>query len=128
MAMTGQPLIVIADSNPALLAMISQELSKRGFEVVTVSDGQRALDTIRQQRPAAAVLEWVMPTLQGPRVCAKLKADEETAEIPIVLLTARAAEADIASGFGEGADDYLTKPFSIDELDEMLWRLISEKG
>ena len=122
--MAGQPLIVIADSNRELLAMMYQELSKRGFEVVTVSDGQQALDTIRDRRPAVAVLEWVMPTLQGPRVCAELKAGRETADIPVVLLTARAAEQDIASGFGEGADDYLTKPFSIDELDEMLWRLI----
>jgi DNA-binding response OmpR family regulator len=125
--MTGQPLIVIADANPELLAMMSQELSRRGFEVVTVTDGQRALDTIRERLPAAAVLEWVMPTLQGPRVCAQLKSVEETADIPVVLLTARAAEADIASGFDEGADDYLTKPFAIDELNEMLWRLISER-
>ena len=90
---------------------------------MTARDGQQALDMIRASRPAAAVMDWVMPVLQGPSVCARLKADPETSEIPVILLTDRAAEEDIAAGFEKGVDEYLTKPFAIEELDELLRRL-----
>jgi DNA-binding response OmpR family regulator len=96
--------------------------------VLTAADGQLALQTIRTRRPAAAVLDWVMPVLQGPAACAQLKADPETSGIPLILLTDRAAEEDIAVAFEEGADEYLTKPFAIDELDEMLRRLIAARS
>jgi DNA-binding response OmpR family regulator len=120
-------LIVVADSNPDVRDLISRELSKRGYEVATAADGRQALEAIRARRPAAAVLDWILPGLQGPRACAQLKLDPETADIPVILLTARAAEEDVAAGFEEGADDYLTKPFAIDELDEMLRRLIASR-
>jgi CheY-like chemotaxis protein len=124
----ARTLIVVADSSPDLLEKVSRALSGRGYEVAAVADGQQALETIRARRPAAAVLDWLMPVLQGPLVCARLKADPETADIPVVMVTARSAEEDIAAAFEEGADDYLTKPFGIDELDEMLRRLIGEGG
>jgi two-component system, OmpR family, phosphate regulon response regulator PhoB len=120
-------LVVLAGSNPDLLEQVSTQLSKRGYEVASAADGQQALETIRARRPAAAVLDWVMPVLQGPKVCALLKADPATADIPVVLLTARATEQDIAAGFEEGVDDYLTKPFAVEELDEVLRRLIGKK-
>jgi CheY-like chemotaxis protein len=123
----AKTLIVIADSNSESLKLVSRELSKLGYDVATAADGQKALETVRARRPAAVVLDWVMPVLQGPRVCAALKADPQTADIPVILLTARAAEEDIAAGFEEGADDYLTRPFAIDELDEMLRRLIAKE-
>jgi DNA-binding response OmpR family regulator len=119
----GKP-VVIAGGSAELLEQISSDLSHRGYEAVTAADGQQALELIREQRPLAAVLDWVMPVLQGPKVCALLKADPQTAKIPVILLTARASEDDIAAAFAEGADDYLTKPFAIDELDEMLRRLL----
>jgi CheY-like chemotaxis protein len=120
-------LVVVAGSNPDLLEQVSTQLSKRGYEVASAVDGQQALETIRARRPAAAVLDWVMPVLQGPKVCALLKADPATADIPVVLLTARATEQDIAAGFEEGVDDYLTKPFAVEELDDVLRRLIGKK-
>jgi DNA-binding response OmpR family regulator len=120
-------LIVVAEGNAVVRELISRGLSERGYEVATASDGRAALEAIRARRPAAAVLDWILPGLQGPRACARLKADPETADIPVVLLTARADEEDIAAGFEEGADDYLTKPFAIDELDEMLRRLIASR-
>jgi CheY-like chemotaxis protein len=120
-------LIVVAGGSTDLRELLSAELPQRGYEVVAVGDGRQALDTIRERRPAAAVLDWVMPVLQGPRVCSLLKADPETAGIAVVLLTARASEKDIASAFAEGADDYLTKPFAVDELDEILQRLIGRE-
>jgi two-component system, OmpR family, response regulator MtrA len=118
----GTP-IIIADGDPDILELVSQELSTRGYEVATAADGLQALEAVRTLRPAAAVLDWVMPMLQGPSACVRLKADPETADIPVVLLTARAAEEDIETAFRVGADDYLTKPFAIDELDDVLRRL-----
>jgi DNA-binding response OmpR family regulator len=123
----AETLIVVAESDPRVLDQISRGLSERGYEVATAVDGRRALEAIRARRPAAAVLGWILPGLQGPRACAQLKSDPETAEIPVVLLTARAAEEDVAAAFEEGADDYLTKPFAIDELDEILRRLIASR-
>jgi len=117
-------LIVVAEDNLDLLNLISSRLTKRGYEVATAADGWTALEVIRARRPAAAVLDWVMPVVQGNEVCAELKADPATAGIPVVLLTARASEKDVARGFEGGADEYLTKPFDIEELEGMLRRLI----
>jgi DNA-binding response OmpR family regulator len=122
----GQSVVVVAAASPELLELVAGELAQRGYEAITAADGRAALDTIRERRPAAAVLDWVMPVMQGPRVCRLLKDDPATAAIPVVLLTARASERDISAAFAEGADDYLTKPFAIDELEEMLQRLIEK--
>jgi DNA-binding response OmpR family regulator len=122
-----ETLIVIADSDPNMRGAVARELSKRGYDVVTASDGRQALEAIRTQRPAAAVLDWIMPMLQGPSVCARLKADPDTSGIPVILLSARAAEEDVAVAFEQGADEYLTKPFAIDELDDILRRLIGPR-
>ena len=122
--MTDNPVVVVADDNADILKLIRVRLSKRGYDVLTAVDGQAALDMVRAERPAAVVLDWMMPLLAGPEVCAELKGDPSTAAIPVVLLTARATEADLAAGEASGADGYLTKPFDIDELDQTLRRLI----
>jgi DNA-binding response OmpR family regulator len=70
------------------------------------------------------VLDWAMPSLEGPEVCAKLKSDPDTAGVPIVMLSASALREDVARGLAHGADGYLTKPFEIDELDALLRHLI----
>jgi DNA-binding response OmpR family regulator len=123
--MTDRPLIVVADDNEDILRLLSARLAKRGYDVVTATDGLQALEAVRQHSPQAVVLDWVMPEVQGVEVCSRLKSDAETAAIPVVMLTARGAEKDVALGFTEGADEYLTKPFDIDELDLLLRRLIS---
>lgn len=119
------PLIVVADDNPDILHLVERRLSKRGYEVVTASDGLRALDLIRERHPDAVVLDWLMPEMQGPEVCSLLKEDHATEGIPVVLLTAKASESDVSTGFERGADEYLTKPFEIEELDQTLRRLLS---
>jgi two-component system phosphate regulon response regulator PhoB len=120
-------LIVVADANARDLAGLSAGLEQRGYEVAQAPDGQQALELIRDRGPAAAVLDWVMPVMQGPAVCAEIKSDPRTARIPVVLLTTRAAEEDIARAFAQGVDDYVTKPFAIDELDDILRSLISAR-
>lgn len=117
------PLIVLADDNPDILKLVTARLGKRGYEIASAEDGQTALDLIRERRPAAAVLDWVMPRMSGEQVCAAVKGDDATASIPVILLTAQASEDHVMTGFSLGADEYLTKPFDIEELDDALRRL-----
>jgi CheY-like chemotaxis protein len=119
------PLIVVADNDGDILQLIEARLSRRGYDVVAVADGERALAAVRELEPAAVVLDWAMPGLEGPDVCAHLKADPVTAPIPVVMLSASAMADDVARGLAHGADGYLTKPFEIDELDGLLKRLIA---
>jgi DNA-binding response OmpR family regulator len=116
--------LVVADDDPDIVRLLERRLSRRGYEVVTAADGMAALDAVRRTEPDAVVLDRLMPGMSGEEVCAALKADERTAAIPVVLLSAQASEREIVEGFGVGADDYLTKPFDLDELDERLRRLV----
>jgi DNA-binding response OmpR family regulator len=117
--------LVVADDDPDILRLLQRRLSRRGYEVVTATDGPAALAAIRHTTPDAVVIDRVMPAMSGEEVCAELKADERTAGIPVVLLSAQASEREIVEGFEVGADDYLTKPFDLEELDERLRRLIA---
>ncbi|MDP9458439.1 MAG: response regulator [Actinobacteria bacterium] len=126
--METTPLIVVADDDQDILNLVGKRLAKRGYHVVTATDGQQALELIRSRRPAAAILDWMMPVLQGPEVCSRLKDDPSTEGVPVVLLTAKVSDIDIEKGFRVGADDYITKPFDIVELDMTLKRLIGNNG
>jgi DNA-binding response OmpR family regulator len=117
--------IVVADDDPDVLRLLERRLTRRGYDVVTAADGRAALEAARRTLPDAVVLDSVMPAMTGGDACAALKADERTASIPVVLLSAHAAERDIVAGFDRGADEYLTKPFDIEELDETLQRLVA---
>ena len=117
--------IVVADDDPDILRLLERRLSRRGYAVTTATNGVAALDAVRSTAPDAVVLDRVLPGLSGEDACAALKADERTAAIPVILLSAHASEREIVEGFGAGADDYLTKPFDLDELDERLRRLVA---
>ena len=117
--------LVVADDDSDILRLLERRLSRRGYTVVTAANGRAALDAVRRTRPDAVVLDRLMPAMSGEEVCAALKADERTAAIPVVLLSAQASEREIVEGFGVGADDYLTKPFDLEELDERLRRLVA---
>lgn len=123
--MADQPVLVVADDNPDILRLVAARMKKRGWEVVTATNGADALEVVRRIQPSAVVLDWMMPMVTGPEACDQLKADERTSAIPVVLLTAKASEGDITTGFARGADDYLTKPFDVDELDQTLRRLMT---
>jgi DNA-binding response OmpR family regulator len=120
--------LVVADDDPDILGLLERRLSRRGYEVVTAVDGGEALETVLRTKPDAVVLDRLMPGMSGEEVCAALKADERTAAIPVVLLSAQASEREIVEGFGVGADDYLTKPFDLEELDGRLRRLVTAAG
>jgi DNA-binding response OmpR family regulator len=120
--------VLVADDNEDIRNLLRARLSNRGFEVLVAADGQEALDMIRRHHPDIAILDWVMPVIQGHELCVKIKTEPSTADIPVVMLTARGEEEDRLLGYDLGADAYLVKPFDIDELDETLKRLISLRG
>jgi DNA-binding response OmpR family regulator len=112
----GKPLVLVADDDPDILALVTFRLERAGYEVVAASDGEQALQLALAQPPDLAVLDVMMPKLDGYEVTTRLRQDERTRRMPIILLTARVQEADIARGFEVGADDYVRKPFSPQEL------------
>lgn len=108
--------ILVVDDEPDALDLIQFNLKAAGFEVVTADDGAEALKKARSTLPALVVLDVMLPEVDGLEVCKTLRREPETAAIPIIMLTAKAAEIDRVLGLELGADDYLTKPFSPREL------------
>ena len=108
--------ILVVDDEPDVLELVEYNLSGAGFSVITASDGAEALAKIRTHQPDLVILDVMMPEMDGTELCKLLRRDPATADIPIILLTARAGEIDRVLGFELGADDYVTKPFSPREL------------
>jgi len=112
----GQPLILIADDDPDILALVSFRLERAGYEVVQARNGEEAVQVALARRPDLAVIDVMMPRIDGYEATRQLRQYEETSRMPIILLTARVQEEDVARGFDAGADDYVKKPFSPQEL------------
>jgi two-component system, OmpR family, KDP operon response regulator KdpE len=105
--------ILTADDDPQILRLVARNLQFEGYEVVTATDGQEALDHIESQRFDLAILDVMMPRLDGFTVCARVR---EFSSMPIIIVTARGQDQDKIRGLDLGADDYLAKPFSVEEL------------
>jgi DNA-binding response OmpR family regulator len=112
----GTPLVLVADDDPDILSLVALRLERFGFEVVVARDGEQALATALERAPDIALLDVSMPKLDGYEVTACLRDNPSTRQMPIILLTARVQETDIARGVEAGADDYVKKPFSTQEL------------
>ena len=110
------PKVLIADDDPLVVRLLEHKLQQNGYEVLAVDDGAQALDKAVQEKPDIMVLDGMMPGLDGFEVLRRLKESEETRDIPVIMLTARAQERDIVDGLSMGADDYLVKPFIPEEL------------
>ena len=108
--------ILVVDDEPDIVALVSYHLAKAGYRVITAASGPDALDIARRESPALVVLDWMLPGMSGFDVLAALRDAEETHGIAVLMLTARKEEADRIEGLSLGADDYLTKPFSPQEL------------
>ncbi|MFY9487548.1 MAG: response regulator [Solirubrobacterales bacterium] len=119
-----KPLVIVADDNDDIRDLLSARLGTRGFRVIGAADGREALDAIHEHHPDIAILDWVMPIIQGHELCVKLRTDPRTTNIPIVMLTARGEEEDRLLGLDLGADAYIVKPFDIDELESTLKMLV----
>jgi CheY-like chemotaxis protein len=122
--MTSARLVLVADDEEDILTLVSMIVERAGHEVVSVRDGAQALAAIRERRPDLVVLDISMPEVDGLEVLRRVRADGETRELPVLLLSARAQEADVRRGFDTGASAYVKKPFSPSELarrvDELL--------
>ncbi|MDO8541814.1 MAG: response regulator transcription factor [Opitutaceae bacterium] len=108
--------ILVVDDEPDALEVLTFKLKEAGYAVLQAKDGAQALARARDERPALIVLDLMLPEVDGLEVCKILRRDPRTAAIPVVMLTARAAEMDRVLGLELGADDYVTKPFSPREL------------
>lgn len=117
--------ILLVDDEPTLLETLALNLRTSGYEVVTASDGAAALEMAHAESPDLIVLDLMMPELDGLTVCRSLR---QVSETPILVLTARTGELDKIIGLESGADDYMTKPFSLGELQARLRALLRRAG
>lgn len=108
--------ILIVDDDEGLAEMVSYNLIKDGYDVTVETNGMRGLEVAIRTKPDLVILDVMMPELNGFEVCQQLREDEQTATLPILMLTARQQEADKVTGLDSGADDYLPKPFKYREL------------
>src|SRR5947209_12851659 len=105
--------IVTADDDPQLLRLVARNLQLEDYEVLTASDGKQALEQVENHTPDLVLLDVMMPKMDGFTVCQRIR---EFSNVPIIIITARGQDQDKVRGLDMGADDYLTKPFSVDEL------------
>ncbi len=111
-----KPVILVVEDEAALARLLRYNLEKEGFEVVGAAGGEEALLVVRERACDLVVLDWMLPDVSGLEVCRRLRRGSETRNLPVIMLTARGADADRIRGLDTGADDYVTKPFSHDEL------------
>jgi two-component system phosphate regulon response regulator PhoB len=111
-----KPLVMIVEDELALVTMLRYNLEKEGYRVVEATDGEEALTVAAESTPQLILLDWMLPMMSGIEVCRQLRRKPATKDVPIIMLTARGEEADKVRGLNTGADDYLTKPFSMPEL------------
>lgn len=122
--MVGDKKILVCDDDELLVDLLEHRLSARGFDVVIARDGGEAVAVAGEQQPDAIVLDAMMPVMDGHEVLRRLRSSEETASIPVIMLTARKQERDILGALELGARDYLVKPFIPEELITRLTRVI----
>ena len=108
--------VLIVEDEKALAEILEYNFKKEGYAVDTASDGEIALDKIIFKAPDLIILDWMLPKLSGIELCKKVRTNKKIKNIPIIMLTARGEEEDRLKGLEMGADDYVTKPFSINEL------------
>lgn len=122
-----RPVVLAADDDPDILELVVFRLERSGYTVLQARDGEEAFELARAEKPDLAVLDVMMPKLDGFELTRRLRAEETTSRMPIILLTARAQDADVDQGFTSGADDYLRKPFSPQELSTRVQAILGRR-
>src|SRR5688500_15976888 len=120
--------ILAVDDERHIVRLVEVNLQRAGYEVVTAYDGREALEKVKSENPDLVVLDVMMPYMDGFEVLKNLKADPTTAEIPVIMLTAKAQDADVFRGWQSGVDCYLTKPFNPMELLTFVKRIFDSQG
>jgi CheY-like chemotaxis protein len=123
--MDGEKKILICDDDPAILRVIQVNLEVEGYDVVTAHHGEEALEVAHAEHPDLIILDIMMPRMDGYQACEALKAAEDTKQIPVIFLSAKAQASDIEKGKSYGVDDYLTKPFDPSDLIDVVERLLA---
>ncbi|MFQ8430160.1 phosphate regulon transcriptional regulator PhoB [Amaricoccus sp. W119] len=108
--------VLIVEDEEAISDLLSYNLEKEGFAVSVSADGDDAIMSVKESRPDLILLDWMLPNVSGIELCRQLRGQMETREIPVIMLTARGEEEDRVRGLTTGADDYVSKPFSMSEL------------
>jgi two-component system response regulator MtrA len=119
--------IVVADDDPDIRGLVEFKLSTMGHEIIAVGDGIAAFEACRSQRPDLCVLDVMMPGMSGLDATRMIRADPALRDLPVILLTARAQESDVKTGFDAGADDYVTKPFRPRDLGSRVESLLARQ-
>jgi len=116
MRKSDMPLVLVVDDEPAQRALLSYNLEASGYRVATAGDGEEAMLVIAEESPDVILLDWMLPRLSGIEVCRQIKARPEARDAAVIMVSARSEEGDRIRGLETGADDYITKPYSINEL------------
>jgi two-component system phosphate regulon response regulator PhoB len=110
------PFILIVEDEDALATLLQYNLEKEGYRTQLAGDGEEAMRQIEETPPDLVILDWMLPKISGIEVCRRIRARPETRNLPVIMLTARGEESDRIRGLDTGADDYISKPFSMTEL------------
>ncbi len=117
-------IVLVVDDQPHIVRLIQVNLEKAGFQVITAGDGVEGMEKIRAEKPDLVILDVIMPRKDGFEVLREVKADEEIADTPVIMLTVKTHNADIVEGLKEGAELYLPKPFHPKELVSLVQRVV----
>jgi len=120
--------ILIAEDEPDIRELITFALQFAGYEVFSASNGEEAVDLARRARPDLIILDVRMPRKTGYEACAEIKADPEMENIPVIFLSAKGQDSEIQAGFEAGAEEYLLKPFAVDQLTQRVQTVLAKFG
>ena len=109
-------LVMVIEDEEAICLLLSYNLEKEGYQVATVSNGINAVSEVERLLPSVIILDWMLPEISGVEICKLIRSKPDIKNIPIIMLTAKSQEEDKIKGLSAGADDYVTKPFSVPEL------------
>src|SRR3984885_8902460 len=124
----SKPLVLVVEDEAALATMLRYNLEKQGFRVEEAADGQEALTRIAETQPDLVLLDWMLPVISGIEVCRQIRRRPNTRDLPVIMVTARTEDQDAVRGLNTGADDYVTKPFSMDALLARMRALLRRSG
>jgi CheY-like chemotaxis protein len=116
--------ILVCDDDPVILRLLQVNLELEGFEVLLAHHGEKAVEMASVEHPDLVILDIMMPRMDGYQTCEAIKGQDDTKDIPIVFLSAKAQHSDVEKGKSFGVEDYLTKPFDPSELIELVERLV----
>ncbi len=128
LASAAKPLVLVVEDEAALATMLRYNLEKQGFRVEEAVDGQEALTRMTEAAPDIVLLDWMLPVMSGIEVCRQIRRRPATRDLPVIMVTARSEDQDAVRGLNIGADDYITKPFSMDALLARMRALLRRSG